>query len=226
MTLNPMVTVQTGYRGFSGKALTQMVKNDAAAAPSRYHSICGPHSGRVIAKLDWEYADTPVCVSLHTTSGEPVAVGYATPIYLKSRPAPGLPYRGINLSYAVHSEHEGRGYGLAAASLAIIEAATVWVELFRRDAFLNIQTRLENVRSTALMSRLRGDATFKAAVFKVAIPQKAPLLYVGERFSLQHALAMANQNLGAITFLCDQPQQESSLDDEISTNEVMQCPWS
>ena len=197
--------IQPFTRGFGGKLFSLMMQTDPASGAGRYNDLCGLDIGRVMAKLDWYFSAAPVSVTLTNIDGQPMAIGFCAPIILNEAPSRQQQFCGINLSYAVHSEFEGRGYGLAASCLAIQGAASLWSDKLKADAFLNIQTRAENVRSNSLIRHLCGNAPFQEPAFSVQLsPQLKPkevLQYSGARFSWSAALSNAEAHLLNMPFL-------------------------
>lgn len=178
-----------------------MMATDPASDTGRYHDLCGPDIGRVMSALDWEFGDSPVCVTLTTTDGQPVAIGFCAPIRLKKAPYQSRQFCGMNLSYAVHSEFEGQGYGLAAACLAVQEAESLWRGQLAGKAFLNIQTYDGNGRSNSLIRSLRATSPFKNPEFAIVLSTGEIRQYSGARFSWVAALSSAEAHLLSMPFL-------------------------
>lgn len=195
------VLIQPSRRGFGGESFARMMANDTAAAPSRYDDICGPHIGNVMSSLDWAFGEAPVTISLCDPEGEPLATGFAAPIRMRAPAQAQRGWHGINLSYAVHSQHEGRGYGLAVSCLVIQEAGSIWGARLQQGAFMNIQTRQGNDRSNSLMRLLSGDAAVEDASFSVQLPSGERLDYSGSRVDWSKALAIAEDHLLHMPFL-------------------------
>lgn len=197
------VLIQPSRRGFGGESFMRMMANDTAATPSRYDDICGPHIGNVMSRLDWAFGEAPVTISLCSPAGEPLATGFAAPIRMRAQAQAQRGWHGINLSYAVHSQHEGHGYGLAVSCLVIQEAASIWGARLQERAFMNIQTRQGNGRSNSLMRLLSGDAAVEDASFSVQLPSGERLDYSGSRVVWSKALAIAEDHLLNMPFLSE-----------------------
>lgn len=121
-----------------------------ASNSTRYADICGPEIGSVMAHVGWSALDSPWCVvAIQPGTGEAVAAGWAGPIAIEDG------RRGINMTYAVHSDWEGLGLARLASSLAFLQLEKN-LSLKGHDAALadlnvvNVQTRAANARSTAL----------------------------------------------------------------------------
>lgn len=187
-------------RGFGSQSFRSLIKNDTLAAPDRYASLYGVDTQAVTETLDWYFVDLPVMVSLSTNDGSQVALAFAAPICFK---ASKNKVHGINLSYSVHSEFEGRGLGLAAASLAITEADNLWRQhLTGTKMFLNIQTLASNASSLRLLNRLTlPGEMLEACTFDVKTNLGKTVQYVGARSQWHGAVSRAEQHLLNIPFL-------------------------
>lgn len=202
-------------RGFDTPEFRRLRQMDPQGHTDRFQDICGPEIGRVMSCLDWHFMwESPVSVSLVSESGEPLATGYASPIQLKST-SQTTGWDGINLSYAVNSQFEGKGFGLAASCLALLEAESMWGAQAAEGAFLNIQTRSANLRSNSLIRHLTDDGEFTPADFVVKMAAGDLTAFNGARIPWRRALAIAEHHLLEMPFLqemqklgeIDQPEE-------------------
>jgi hypothetical protein len=178
-------------RSFSPPEFAAMFKDDPLSKSGRYDDICGSDAAHVLKHIGWSYVGMPITIGVQI-DGKTVTVGFATPIVLnETRDASGDQVDGINLSYTVHSEHEGKGFGLKASCLAIIEADKVWGHLVR-DGFLNIQTRATNVRANRLAELLKAHPSTKAG-FSATLKDGTTLEYMGYRANWKDAVERAKE---------------------------------
>lgn len=192
--------------GFGPHAFMEMVASDPARKSGRYHDLYdGPDLGHVMASVGWSFAKSPVAIGLFDSehlNGGLVAIGFAAPIWMNgntSRPD----FHGINLSYGVHSAHEGRRLGLAASCLALQVANSTW-ENISPHAHLNIQTRQSNTRGNSL-ARALGAELSEIASFSVEVDDGPALAYAGYRTPWAQALEMAGDRFSQIDFIDNLP---------------------
>lgn len=147
-------------------------------------------------------------VGIFEESGQCVAVGWATPLRLTDSKNL-TSFDGLNLSYVVDSRSEGKGYGIAAACLAITQAQTLWGAKLK-NVFLNIQTREENVRSNRLIEALQGNRC-EEACFTVNLRSGRTISYVGSRTPWLEAVALAaDRNHAREAALAENASQEQA----------------
>lgn len=186
-------------RGFCPLEFFELFKSDPMSRQGRYDDINGRDIGSVMSKVGWLFADTPVTVGIMSGGNTAVAVGFAAPIVLDDSPGRPGNFDGINLSYAVHSAHEGHGYGLAAACLALQDAQAMWGEGLE-GAFLSIQTRAANARSNALVGALGGELCEESS-FVAMLANGNRLDYSGFRLPWETALRRAEAIVRGLSFL-------------------------
>lgn len=188
-----------------------MLASDPQTSAGRYDDLTGPNTEAVLSALDWCYTELPMTLGVFVENGSIAAIAFATPVRLKSsfalakRKARSAQIDGVNLSYAVHSEHEGKGYGLLACALVMYQAGKTWSRELE-SAFFNIQTRAGNARSQALMSKLSGALCSNAA-FEAYPPSGEPIAFVGTRSPWPEALARTQRHLVAMGW-ADDPGQD------------------
>jgi hypothetical protein len=201
-------------RSFSPPEFVSMFQDDPLSKSGRYDDICGPDIGYVMPHVGWTFMDSPVTIGIQLDK-KTVAVGFVAPIILDTtKKANKVRIDGFNLSYTVHSEHEGNGFGLKASCLAILEAEKEWGHLIR-NGLLNIQTRSVNVRGNHLAKLL--NATVASGVgFSATIKNGTVLEYAGYRSSWKDGVERAKECLRAEW---NQPRDA----DELETAEVPKC---
>lgn len=151
----------------------------------RYGDLAGPDIGHVMRQLGWRYTGIPLCV-MAMDAGEVVAMGWA------ARTDHGGKGGGVNLSYAVAPQAEGRGLASLCTSLALQELAggTEVPDV----AIVHAQFDCANLRSGAAAVRLglRSDPALRvdcaipatggrAATLRTFMGASAPWSEVRER---------------------------------------------
>jgi hypothetical protein len=176
-------------RSFSPAEFVAMFKDDPLSKSGRYDDICGSDAASVLKRVGWSYAVMPLTIGVQLAE-QTIAVAFATPIVLDAtRNAGGMQVDGINLSYTVHSEHEGKGFGLKASCLAILEAERLWGPVLQ-NGFLNIQTRAANVRSNRLAQLLKAHTSADTG-FSATLQDGSKVDYTGYRASWKDAVKLA-----------------------------------
>ena len=215
---------------FNPKEFSMMYYTDPQSAAGRYADINGATARLASRLVDWHYTDYPVCVGVYAKDQCLAAIGFATPIRLNKRPEPvrtepdkrtaksrrstppseqsGID--AINLSYVVHSAYEGQGFGQTASCLAIRAAHDKWGQLLEHG-FLNIQTRLENTRSCALIERLAPDSRLYGSGFTVYPQGEPPVKFIGSRALWALAVQRAQNHLQSLDLCSD-----NGLDDDLT----------
>lgn len=170
-----------------------MMRNDPKSGRGRYDDLVGTSASAALTQVGWRYIDYPVTVALMSSQGKPLAMGFAAPVRLKSRKITNnherTSYDAINLAYAVHSEYEGKGFGLISACIAIAMANEAWQDKLH-DSALNIQTPDFNTPSLALARKL-GVQLCGDACFDVTGANKPSRSYLGYRGIWQEAVTLA-----------------------------------
>lgn len=199
------ITIKHLGRSFSPPELKAMYRTDPKSTQGRYDDINGPSVAQVLPKVGWSYAEIPFAIALLNDEA-PVAIGFAAPIFLRQNNSSHMnEYDGINLSYTVHSEHEGRGFGLIASCLVLVEADKRWGQQVKKG-FLNIQTRAANVRSNAL-ARVLGAHPSEDASFEVTLDSGVHIAYAGFRTPWPVAIQQAKDHLNRVLSEVFEPAQ-------------------
>lgn len=171
-------------RGFRLPRIGKMMVNNETG---RFADICGANTPYFIPHVGWVNSGLPVCFTA-TCQGEVIAAAWCSPIRMRDN------RMGCNVTYAVHSAHEGKGLIKPLIGLA-------FVNLLRQAnsiTFVNIQTRADNARSVALAMSL-GFEHAPIGDFEASIPGLSePLQYVGFTTSVTAFRAKAESFLDRI----------------------------
>lgn len=81
--------------------------------PGRYEDLVSSEISQVLPQLSWRFLDAPLCITLVNEEGLVCATGWATMTNFGS-------CGGVNLSYAVAPEAEGRGLARYATAMALL----------------------------------------------------------------------------------------------------------
>lgn len=192
-----------------------MVARDTQKQPARYTDIMGDDAGRALRVLPWSYIASPLAVGVFGSNSDLLAISYATLIRFPLDHRAGatkVPMHlrtGINLSFAVDSEHEGKSLGFLAACLAVKAASQEWPTLDHRHK-VNIQTKTNNGPGIALATRL-GAAPCEEAGFSFSHPDGALRTYCGFRSPWSEIVANASAHLSQLLVLADFEEETDSL---------------
>lgn len=197
---------------------TTMLDRDKHQHPDRYSDMLGDDAVRARRVLPWCFASHPMSVGVFASGGHLVAIAYATLIRVRRHQRLQAPndteasLTGVNLSYAVHSDYEGKGLALLASCLVIKAASQQWPTLDHRHT-VNIQTKTNNAPSMALAERL-GASVCPEADFSYIHPEKGIRQYCGFRGFWPDTVAHCNTCLSKFLVLSDFEEDDTSFSND------------
>ncbi len=151
-----------------------------SADRARYADVCGEDVHRILYLLDWQATNAPVCVTA-VEGNDVVAAAWAGRILTREDGTPG-----VNLSFAVDPDFEGRGLATVLTALAFAKCVGRHANL----AFANIQTAAANGGAHALAERLAMD---RAPEFDRIVPPPRMKCYVTFRAPLEQVAASCHR---------------------------------
>lgn len=178
MNRNDFVFVRSlGY--FSDDATREFRTREQA----RLDDLCGPEMGAIMLKTGWSFGGNflngaHAVVTARDQSGKAQAIGWAIETEL-----------GLNLSYAVASQHEGKGLGHMVASMAIVEADRQYGGFDNDRLVVHAQWRADNYASGNLAYRL-GLQQDAGLAFQVDL-KNGPIHFHGASLTAKSAVDMA-----------------------------------